>query len=216
MNQTSRTSKLDPHRDEIVALRRQRKTYQDIVRHLAKEHGVRVAISTLSTYLDGATKGALPPAPAAPPGRPAPTVTPEQENFLAQAEVFAELQASTRMVVERMDDVIDAVRALNKEAQQRHEGMTSAFRSLKEEGAKAELVGLRETLAGQEATLRKVLERPNAPALSPASTSARVPAGTTRRIWLRALGLTAILWLFLIGLLAAFARPWLLTILSVK
>ncbi len=219
MSQPSRTSKLDPYRDEIVALRRQRKTYQDIVRHLAKEHGVRVAISTLSTYLDAATKGAPPPAPAParrpPPSspNPAPPVSPEQENFLAQAEVFAELQASMRMVVERMSDVVDAVRDLNKEAQHRHEGLTTAFRSLKEDGARAEIAGLRESLAGQEASLRKLLERP-APALLSSAAPARVPAGTTRRIWMRALTLTGILWLFLLALLAAFARPWLLSVLS--
>ena len=209
MSQPSRTSKLDPYRDEIVALRRQRKTYQDIVRHLAKAYGVQVAISTLSTYLDAATKGAPPPAP--PSSRPAPEVTPEQEHFLAQAEVYAELQASMRMTVEKMDDVVDALRDLNKEAQQRHERMTSAFRSLKEESARSELAGLRESFAEQELSLRKLLDRPAALPSVPAT--ARVPAGTTRRIWVRALALTFILWLILIVLLMTYARPWLLTLL---
>lgn len=213
MSQPSRTSKLDPYRDEIVALRRQRKTYQDIVRHLAKAYGVQVAISTLSTYLDAATKGAPPPAPTPPSSRPAPEVTPEQEHFLAQAEVYAELQASMRMTVEKMDDMVDALRDLNKEAQQRHERMTSAFRSLKEESARSELAGLRESFAEQELSLRKLLDRPAALGPSSAPATARVPAGTTRRIWVRALALTFILWLILIVLLMTYARPWLLTLL---
>lgn len=190
MNAPGRTSKLDPYREEILALRRHRKTYQDIVRHLAKEHGVQVAISTLSGYLDTAEKGV--PPPSSPP-KPIP---PELENFLGQAEVFAELQTSTRMVVDRIGDLIEGIQALNREGQQRHEVMTSTLQALRERSPNraVDLAPLELALAEQTEMLRRLTERQGTqiPAVPPSTVA--VPVQTIRRIWRRAFLVSGLLW----------------------
>lgn len=202
MNTPLRTSKLDPYRDEIVAMRRQRKTLQDIVRHLARERGVQVALSTLSTYLEEATRNGPSPAPPSPAGN----VTPEQEHFLTQAEVFAELQTSMRMVVERLSDVVDGVRALNREGQQRHEALRGELKTLKGASAPSlDLGPVQRSLAEQSGLLHRLIEerspRP-APATMPAQT---LPTHAVRRIWFRAFLVTGLLWG---AVAAAIIVPW--------
>lgn len=210
MSTPGRSPKLDPYRAEIVALRRQRKTLQDIGRHLAKEHGVRVALSTLSTYLEDAVREG--PAPAPPPGRN--DVTPEQEHFLSQVEVFAELQASMRMVVERLSDVVDGVRALNSEGQQRHEAIKGALQSLKGASPPSLDFGpLQRSLAEQTGLLHQLIEERDRHSTARAPGPAAPPVHTVRRIWWRALLVTGVLWAAVLAIAIA-AGPVILRALS--
>lgn len=208
MSTPGRSPKLDPYRAEIVALRRQRKTLQDIGRHLAKEHGVRVALSTLSTYLEEAVREG----PAPPPGGN--DVTPEQEHFLSQVEVFAELQASMRMVVERLSDVVDGVRALNNEGQQRHDAIRGALQNLKGASPPSlDLGPLQRSLAEQNGMLHRLIEERDRPSTARTSGPAALPVNAVRRIWWRALLVTGVLWAAVLAI-AFTAGPAILRALS--
>lgn len=92
MNYPARGSKLDPYGEEILALHRQGRKLSDISRHLATTYGLTVAISTLSEFVNRDR-------PATPPVAEA---TPAQQTLLDQVEVYAEIQASLRVLVEEV------------------------------------------------------------------------------------------------------------------
>ena len=187
MNPPARASKLDPYGDEILTLHRQGRKLAEISKHLAHTYGLSVALSTLSEYVKRPRTGSAPPA------TPAPATTPAQEMLLDQVEVYAEIQASVRVLVEEMQamrnafpDIAGIERRLDALGRQIAEAKPGP-------SALAELPG---ELSALLPSLRRFLDSqkagpPNAP-------GGAVPASVLRRIWVRAFWATTGLWLIVI------------------
>lgn len=188
MNPPVRASKLDPYGDEILTLHRQGRKLGEISKHLAHTYGLSVALSTLSEYVKRPRTGSAPP-----PATPAPATTPAQEMLLDQVEVYAEIQASVRVLVEEMQamrnafpDIAGIERRLDALGRQIAEARHGP-------PAPAELPG---ELSALLPSLRRFLDsQKGAP---PAAAGAAVSASVLRRIWVRAFWATTGLWLLVI------------------
>lgn len=184
-------SRLDPYRDDILRLVRERRTQAAILQHLAAEYGVTIRKSTLSEYIKKQTSTAPPPEPR---------VSPEEEHFLAQAEVYGELQASAQALLDKMNEVIAALKetggavyTLATDTERRDSALQDGFQQLQQ------TVASLPSRAGSPA---------NAPNTPPTVTSG-VPPQVVRRIWKRAFVITGIFWLVVYVLLRyyVFGRP---------
>lgn len=107
MTLPARASKLDPYGEEILTLHRQGRKLAEISKHLAQKYGLSVALSTLSEYVNRPRNTNSPP-PAEPTG------TPAQEMLLDQVAVYAEIQASIRVLVEEVQSLRDALPELGQ------------------------------------------------------------------------------------------------------
>lgn len=192
MNAPGRASKLDPYGEEILGLHRQGRKLAEISKHLAHEYGLSVALSTLSEYVNRPRTGSA-PAPAA-----APSGTPAQEMLLDQVEVYAEIQASVRVIVDELQAMRNAfpdfasleaqIAGLGRRLEARRAEMPAAINS----ELPAELTAI---LPRLEAFLAHQPSSPNSSASLP-------PAALIRRIWFRALWVTGAGWLLVIAGLA--------------
>lgn len=189
MAESSRESKLDAYRAEILSLRLEhRYTLADIVKHLNAQHQVSVSNSTLSNYIKQHEKTLPPPAPEES------RVSPEEERFFEQAEVYQALQqtiADIGQVVaetgQRIDQLTDGVRALNREGNERHNAMLAAFKQGSHSANSPEDSGAIQT------QLQKIHDRINT-----------VPLSTMRRVYRRALLWSGLVW----GMALIFIWPW--------
>ena len=178
MTPPARASKLDPYGEKILALHREGRKLAEISKYLAHEYGLSVALSTLSEYVNRPRSSA--PPPAAPPA-----TTPAQEMLLDQVAVYAEIQASIRVLVEEVQALRDAFPDL------------------------ARLEGRFDALSRQIEAVKGPPLPPSATAAPvpppPVSNGGAPSPALLRRIWTRALWITGSLWL----VLAALGTYWL-------
>ena len=223
---TARPSKLDAYAEEIFALQRRGMTLGEITRHLATEHAVRVATSTLSTYLKRPPPPAVPalaepkPPPFEPPpppsvSRPAapqPALTNAQQHFLDQAEVFAEMQASQTLLRDEWAKLSGIVRRIGEDVAadaQRTQRMLDGF--------SAQLAAQRPAAAtpvlAPEALRNAVTEALRAtPPPNPAD--GRIPSWVLLRIWRRAFWYSSLFWIALTVAIASGALRFNFTLLE--
>lgn len=198
MNAPARASKLDPYGEEILSLHRQGRKLAEISKHLAKTYGISVALSTLSEYVNRTRLS--PSRPAVPEAAP----TAAQEMLLDQVEVYAEIQASIRVVVDEMQALRNAFPDLA-----RLEGQIAALgrriEALKAEAPPALPGRMPDELAALLPKLRAFLDRNPHPESAPGPL---VPHGLIRRIWIRALWITALFWLILFAGAAYWLGLW--------
>jgi len=187
MTVPARASKLDPYGEEILALHRQGRKLAEISKHLAQTYGLSVALSTLSEYVNRPRPSASIPA-AAPPV----TSTPAQEMLLDQVEVYAEIQASVRVLVEEMQAMRSAFPDIAR-IEQRLEAL--ARQSTNATSRPAAMAELPDDLKTLLPALQRFLESQRATA--PPS-GAAVPTSVLRRIWVRAFWATTVLWLIVV------------------
>lgn len=184
MTPPARASKLDPYGEKILALHREGRKLAEISKYLAHEYGLSVALSTLSEYVNRPRHSTAPPAAIPPPV----TTTPAQEMLLDQVAVYAEIQASIRVLVEEV------------------QAMRDAFPDL------ARLEGRFDALSRQIEAVKASpppLSPETAPATPPPATGGEVPSpALLRRIWARALWVTGGLWLVLIALGSYWLGVW--------
>jgi len=182
------TSKLDPYREDIATMVRARTTQADILRYLAKEHGVSVSKSVLCEYI----KRLSHPPDLAIASTKIP-VSPEEERFFAQAEVFAELQAASQTLQNGLVDVVEAVRYSYQESSKALNAVLAATK----EGFEQHRT-LTERVTALESAIKAQRPIPQAPPpLSPPAPE--VSAVLLRRIWKRAFFWSGVLWAVLIG-----------------
>lgn len=191
-------SKLDPYREEILRLRTAGTPLAEIGDRLAREYGCLVSLPTLSKFLAKETSTD----PAITPERPLP---PELEHPLEQAAVVAEIRATVREAQAMTGHLVEATKALTMQTFDHQKAVLAKLDALAVTSAKGsdpspqlltELRELRAAVTKQAAT----------PSPAPAS-SGQAPslAGRQlRRIWWRALWITALFWL-LVGTAVWFA-----------
>ncbi|MBK8177031.1 MAG: hypothetical protein IPK66_17755 [Rhodospirillales bacterium] len=181
-------SKLDPYREEILRLRTAGAPLAEIVDRLAREYGCLVSTPTLSKFLAKETSTD----PAITPERPLP---PELEHPLEQAAVVAEIRATVREAQAMTGHLVEATKALTMQTFDHQKAVLAKLEALTVVAGKGSeppaplLAELRE--------LRAILAKPVAPSPAPAA-SGQAPslAGRQlRRIWWRALWITALFWL---------------------
>lgn len=198
MNAPARASKLDPYGEEILSLHRQGRKLAEISRHLAQTYGLSVALSTLSEYVNRDRAG--PPRSA--PAEAVPTAA--QEMLLDQVEVYAEIQASIRVVVDEVQAMRNAFPDLAG-----LEGQISALgrriEALKAVAPPALPRRTSDDLTALLPQLQAFLERGS---LQERASAAAVPHTLIRRIWIRALWITAIFWLILFAATAYGLGLW--------
>ena len=113
---------LERYRDEIIRLHRQRYTQARIRRHLEETYTIDVPKTTLSNFMAQLrSEGAIGTAQE-------PRVTPEEEQFLAQYEVFQRLEQSSAQVLDAIAQILARLTTLEEAAQQREEAMLAALR----------------------------------------------------------------------------------------
>lgn len=160
---------------------RERRTQTEILQHLAAEYGVTIRKSTLSDYL----KKQMSAASLSP---DEPRVSPEEEHFLSQAEVYGELQLSAQALLDKMGEVIvvlketgGAVYTMATETERRDNALQTGLQQL------------HQALASFPPRTGSPANVPNPP---PAAPSHLAPA-LVWNIWKRALVITGIFWLVL-------------------
>lgn len=227
---TPRPSKLDAYAEEIFALQRQGMTLGEITRHLATEHALPVATSTLSAYLKKAPPRATPaPAPAlaepkpppfeppplppvSRPAAPQPALTNAQQHFLDQAEVFAEMQASQALLRDEWAKLSGLVRRIGEDVaadSQRTQRMLDGFG--------AQLAAQRPPPTVPAVTpeaLRGAVSEALRTSPTPNPADGRVPPWVLLRIWRRAFWYSSIFWIALTVALATGALRVNLTLLE--
>jgi hypothetical protein len=114
---------LERYRDEIIRLHRQRYTQARIRRHLEETYTIDVPKTTLSNYMQELrSEGAIGTAQE-------PRVTPEEEQFLSQYEVFQKLEQSSEKVLDAIAQIMARLAVLEESARDREEAMLAALRS---------------------------------------------------------------------------------------
>lgn len=115
---------LDRYRDEIVQLHRQRYTQARIRRHLEDTYSIDVPKTTLSNFMQELRSSGLIGTAQEP------RVTPEEEQFLAQYEVFQKLEQSSRQVLDAAAQILARMVVLEDAARERHEAILAVLSRL--------------------------------------------------------------------------------------
>lgn len=179
MSTPVRSSKLDPHAEEILTLHRQGRSLDFIAKHLAATYKLSTALSTLSDFVK--RNGAGAPQATAPAGR---ELNGREQALLSEAEVYAEIRGAIMLLGADVQAMRTALPSLGAEVGQQLVKQTA----------------LLEALSGQIKAAARPAEvlAPGAPALpqAPASFPANGPVSpeTLRRIWIRAFWLVSAAW----------------------
>lgn len=113
---------LDQYRDEILEIYQGGRVQQKVViETLRKRHGLRITPSTLSRWLKEQPEAKELPAPGTP------RVTAEEENFLAQAQVFAWLKEELAAVREDLVNIHARMSVIEDANAKRHQLIVEAF-----------------------------------------------------------------------------------------
>lgn len=187
-------SKLDPYRDEILRLRTEGKQLAEIVDRLAREHGCLVSLATLSKFL--AKESAADPAVT--PEHPLP---PEMEHHIEQAAVVTEIRATVREAHAMTAHLVEATKALAMQTLDHQKAVLAKLDAIAATAAKGS-GGTSPQLLTEIRELRAALAKPTATPSPAPAVSSQAPAFAgrqLRRIWWRALWITALLWLVVAG-----------------
>ena len=183
-------SKLDPYRDEILRLRTEGKQLAEIVDHLAREHGCLASLATLSKFL--AKESAVDPAVT-----PERSLPPEMEHHIEQAAVVTEIRATVREAHAMTGHLVEATKVLAMQMLDHQKSVLAKLDAIAAT-AKGGGGGMSPQLLAELRELRAAVAKPTAmPSPAPAS-SGQAPAFAgrqLRRIWWRALWITALFWL---------------------
>jgi hypothetical protein len=115
---------LDRYRDEIIQLHRQRKTQAQIRRYLEDKYDLDIGKTTLSDYMKDLRAGEQIAA------RDDPRVTPEEEHFLEQYEVYQSLQQSSKEILDATARMLARMKNLDDAMRERTEGLLQAMQSV--------------------------------------------------------------------------------------
>jgi hypothetical protein len=115
---------LDRYRDEIIQLHGQRKTQAQIRRYLENKYDVEIGKTTLTDYMKD-LRGGEHIAP-----RDDPRVTPEEEHFLEQYEVYQSLQQSSKEILDATARMLARMKSLDDAMRERTEGLLQAMQSV--------------------------------------------------------------------------------------
>jgi hypothetical protein len=115
---------LDRYRDEIIQLHRQRKTQAQIRRYLEDTYDVDIGKTTLSDYMKDLRASEHIAA------REEPRVTPEEEHFLEQYEVYQSLQQSSKEILDATARMLARMKSLDDAMRDRTEGLLQAMQSV--------------------------------------------------------------------------------------
>lgn len=187
-------SKLDPYRDEILRLRTNGKQLAEIVDHLAREHGCLTSLATLSKFV--ARESAADPAVT--PERPLP---PEMEHHIEQAAVVTEIRATVREAHAMTAHLVEATKALAMQTLDHQKAVLAKLDAIAATAAKGS-GGTSPQLLTEIRELRAAVAKPTATPSPTPAVSGQPPAFAgrqLRRIWWRALWVTALLWLVVAG-----------------
>lgn len=199
MSTAGRSSKLDPHAEEILTLHRQGRSLDAIAKHLAGTHKVSTALSTLSDFIK--RNGA--PAPAsAPAGR---ELTEREQSLLGEAEVYAEIRGAIMLLAADVQAMRTALPTLGAEAGQAIAKQTAMLETLLRERKGAAQAVVEPSPAGS-AAMSSPERLPAVPQLAPAG-AMPVPAATLRQVWIRAFWGVTGLW-FLVAVLTYALGFW--------
>ena len=190
-------SRLDPYRDEILQMVRARRTQAEIIQHLAAEYGITIRKSSLSEFIKKHTSSIT----SLPVNEP--RVSPEEENFLSQAEVYGELQSSAKLLLDKMEEVISVLRetgssvyTLATDTERRDNALQAGFQQVQHALANLpQRTGIPANVPN--APIVEVTRPPTVGVVSPPT----VPRELIVKIWKRAFFLTGLLWLIVFFLL---------------
>jgi hypothetical protein len=115
---------LDRYREEIIQLHRQRKTQAQIRRHLEDKYDVDIGKTTLSDYMKDLRASEHIAA------RDDPRVTPEEEHFLEQYEVYQSLQQSSKEILDATARMLARMKSLDDAMRERTEGILTALQGI--------------------------------------------------------------------------------------
>jgi hypothetical protein len=115
---------LDRYRDEIIQLHRQRKTQAQIRRYLEDTYDVDIGKTTLSDYMKDLRAGEQISV------QEDPRVTPEEEHFLEQYEVYQSLQQSSKEILDATARMLARMKNLDDAMRERTEGLLQAMQSV--------------------------------------------------------------------------------------
>jgi hypothetical protein len=115
---------LDRYRDEIIQLHRQRKTQAQIRRHLEDTYAVEIGKTTLSDFMKTLRDSEHISA------QEEPRVTPEEEHFLEQYEVYQSLQQSSKEILDATARMLARMKSLDDAMRERTESLLQAMQSV--------------------------------------------------------------------------------------
>jgi hypothetical protein len=117
---------LERYRAEIIQLCRQRKTQAQIHRLLEYKYDIDIAKTTLTDFIKALREsGALR-------AEPEPHVTPEEEHFLEQYEVYDSLQRSSKEMLDATARMITRIKNLDDAMREQTEGILEALQGVLE------------------------------------------------------------------------------------
>ena len=188
---------LDQYRDEVLELYQGGRVKQKVVLDtLFKRHGLQITPSTLSRWLkDQPEAKELPP-----PG--APRVTAEEENFLAQAQVFAWLKEELAAVREDLVNIYARLSVIEDANANRHKLVVDAFHDIPKAVAQV-MPDVRPT----PVAMRQYTPPRPAQVLPPS------PKPKPKRRWLK-IGMFLLGYIFLTGATLYFLKPYIATFLQ--
>jgi hypothetical protein len=115
---------LERYRAEIVDMLRQRKTQVQIRRHLENKYDTDIPKSTLTDFVHGLREtGAVSETPE-------PRVTPEEEHFLEQYEVYESLQRSSEEMLDATSRMLVRMKNLDDAMRERTDGILEALQTV--------------------------------------------------------------------------------------
>ncbi len=115
---------LDRYRDEIIQLHRQRKSQAQIRRYLEDKYDLDIGKTTLSDFMKTLRDGQQISA------QDEPRVTPEEEHFLEQYEVYQSLQQSSKEILDATARMLARMKNLDDAMRERTEGLLQAMQSV--------------------------------------------------------------------------------------
>jgi hypothetical protein len=185
---------LDEYRDEIIDLRiTQRFTPPQISDFLERKTGKRVPKSTLYAYLQRVTES-TPPVPAG-----EPRVSPEEEQYFAQREVYEQITRMAQDMVAGLSDVKARLGVLEDASAERHGAMAVELRALDNRPAAAEAD--QPALARLENSIQALENRVAGLSIQVIDPALKV------RIWKRAALITGLLWAIVAVLAFVYLGP---------
>ena len=115
---------LERYRAEIIDMLNQRKTQAQIRRHLEHKYDTDIPKSTLTDFI-----AAIRPSGAAD-STPEPRVTPEEEHFLEQYEVYESLQQSSKEMLDATARMLTRMKNLDDAMRERTYGILQALEAV--------------------------------------------------------------------------------------
>jgi len=189
------SSKLSPYKDELLALQQEGRSLSYMAKHLAQTYGLAAACSTISDFLKQQESVPAQQTAGTQPESSPPPLPVAQERYLDQVEVFAEIQASIKVVVDELAN-LRAVSQVTGEDQAALAGRVHALCAQVEQmrGAASESGGRETAMLDSLSRISRFVENRGEKPANPG-----IPPALLRKIWARALWFTSFFWACVFG-----------------